>query len=139
MGDTAFLSTTAAFLGQALLAQDRDQEAEALAEMSAELAAEDDLITQVAWRGVRARCLAGNGHLDEAERLAREAVALAEKTDFVNNRADSLTDLGIVLQGMRRAEDSQAAFAEALRLYEHKGNTVAAERMRTDLVMPAPL
>jgi tetratricopeptide (TPR) repeat protein len=139
MGERAFLSTTAAFLGQALLAQSRDAEAEELAELSAELAAGDDLITQVLWRGVRARCLAGRDQLDDAERLAREAVTLAERTDFVNHRADALVDLGIVLHQRRRQEDSQAAFADALRLYEHKGNSVAMERVRADLVMPAPL
>ena len=53
MGDRALLSTTAAFLGQALLAQGRADEAEELAATSAELAADDDLITQAMWRGVR--------------------------------------------------------------------------------------
>jgi predicted ATPase len=73
MGDRALLSTTAAFLGQALVAQDRYEEAAGLAELSAELTAGDDVITQVLWRGVRARCLAVGGRLDEAEPLAREA------------------------------------------------------------------
>ena len=139
MGDTALLSTTAAFLGQALIAQDRHKEAEGLAEISAELAAGDDLITQVLWRGVRARCLAVDGRLDEAERLAREAVTLAETTDFVNQRADALVDLGIVLGRLSRAEDAQATFGEAIRLYEQKGNIVAADRVRSDLVMSASL
>ena len=139
MGDTALLSTTAAFLGQALLAQDRCKEADGLAELSAELTAGDDLVTQVLWRGVRARCLAVDGRLDEAERLAREAVTLAETTDFVNQRADALVDLGIVLGRLGRGEDAQATFGEAIRLYEHKGNVVAAGRVRSDLVMPAPL
>ncbi len=139
MGDRALLSTTAAFLGQALLAQDRYEEAAGLAELSAELTASDDLVTQVLWRGVRARCLAVGGDLDEAERLARQAVALAERTDFVNQRADALVDLGIVLGRAGRARDAQAAFAEAVRLYEHKGNVVSAERVRSELVMSAPL
>lgn len=139
MGDRALLSTTAAFLGQALLAQGREQEAESLAELSSELAAGDDLITQVLWRGVRVRSLAGRGRLEEAERLAQQAATLAEKTDFVNHRADALVDLGIVLRQLRRADDAQAVFAEALRLYEQKGNAVAAARVRADLAMPAPL
>ncbi len=130
MGDTALLSTTAAFLGQALLAQDRYKEADGLAELSAELTAGDDLVTQVLWRGVRARCLAVDGRLDEAERLAREAVTLAETTDFVNQRADALVDLGIVLGRLGRGEDAQSTFGEAIRLYEHKGNVVAAGRVR---------
>jgi Flp pilus assembly protein TadD len=97
------------------------------------------VITQVLWRGVRARCLAVGDGLDEAERLAREAVTLAERTDFVNQRADALVDLGIVLGRVGRGEDAQAAFLNAILLYEDKGNVVAARRVRSDLVMPAPL
>jgi predicted ATPase/class 3 adenylate cyclase len=139
MGATALLSTTAAMLGQALLAQDRDQEAEDLAERSAELAAADDLMTQVLWRGVRARTLAARGGLDEAERLAREGVEIAERTDFLNPRADALVDLAQVLRRLRRSEDAQAAFAEATRLYERKGNVVAVQRVRAALATPASL
>jgi predicted ATPase/class 3 adenylate cyclase/DNA-binding winged helix-turn-helix (wHTH) protein len=139
MGDRALLSTTAAFLGQTLLAQDRVEEAESLADVSSQLAAADDVITQILWRGVRARCLAGRGRLEEAERLAQEAATLAGRTDFVNQRADALVDLGIVLRHFRRPYDAQAVFGQALRLYEQKGNVVAAARVRADLVMPAPL
>ena len=80
-----------------------------------------------------------DGRLDEAERLAREAVTLAETTDFVNQRADALVDLGIVLGRLSRGEDAQATFGEAIRLYEQKGNIVAADRVRSDLVMSASL
>jgi predicted ATPase len=139
MGDRALLSTTAAFLGQALLAQDHVEEAESLADLSAELAASDDLITQVLWRGVRARSLAGRGRLEDAERMAQEAVSLAGRTDFLNHRADALVDLGIVLRQYRRAYDAQAVFGQALELYERKGNALAARRVRADLAMPAPL
>ena len=71
MGERAELSTTAAFLAQVLLAQRRDEDAERFADLSEELAPADDLITQVMWRGVRARIVAGRGHTDEGERLAR--------------------------------------------------------------------
>jgi ATP/maltotriose-dependent transcriptional regulator MalT len=139
MGDRALLSTTAAFLGQTLLAQDRVDEADGLAELSAEMAAPDDVITQVIWRSVRARSLAARGRLDDAERLAQEAVTLAGRTDFLNQRADALLDLGIVLRQFGRAYDAQAAFGQALQLYEQKGNAVMAARVRADLAMPASL
>ena len=74
MGDKAFRPTTAAHLAQALLAQGRADEAWQFTEISEELGAGDDLLTQVVWRGVRSRILAGQGRLDEAEELAREAV-----------------------------------------------------------------
>jgi predicted ATPase/class 3 adenylate cyclase len=135
MGDRALLSTTAAFLGQALLAQGRDEEAERYALVSAELASDDDLITQVLWRGVRARAVA-HANVDEAESLAREAVALAAKTDFVNHQAEARVDLGMVLVQRGQANAAQDAFKEAVDLYELKGNAVAAARVRADLVAP---
>jgi tetratricopeptide (TPR) repeat protein len=127
------LSTTAALLAQALLAQGRDEEAERFAELSEELAAPDDLITQVLWRGVRARALAGRGHTGEAWRLARQAVALSEKSDFVNDRGDALVDLAIVHRHAGNVEHARTALAEGLRLYEEKGNSVAAGRARAEL------
>jgi tetratricopeptide (TPR) repeat protein len=133
MGDRAMLSTTAALLAQALLAQRRDEEAERFAELSERLAAPDDLITQVLWRGVRARALAGRGDSKEAWRLARQAVALSERSDFVNDRGDALVDLAIVHRHAGDLEHSRAALDGALRLYERKGNAVAAGRVRADL------
>jgi predicted ATPase/class 3 adenylate cyclase len=130
MGERMFLSTTAAFLARAVLEQGRDEEAEDLAKLSAQLAAKGDLLSQILWRGVRARVFARRGRFDEAEVLAREAVELAQVTDFVNHRADALLDLSQVLKASRRIDEAVAVAAEALRLYELKGNTVAAAATR---------
>ena len=133
MGDRMFRSTTAAFLARAILEQGRDQEAEEFANVSARLAAKDDLLSQVLWRGVRARVLTRRGEIQEAESLAREAVALAEATDFVNHRADALRDLSLVLEASHRGDEAIAALSAALRLYELKGNIVAASAARVRL------
>ena len=133
MGERMFRSTTAAFLARAILEQGRDQEAEEFANVSARLAAKDDLLSQVLWRGVRARVLARRGEIQEAESLAREAVALAEATDFVNHRADALLDLSLVLEASHRGDEAIAALSAALRLYELKGNIVAASAARVRL------
>jgi tetratricopeptide (TPR) repeat protein len=134
MGERGQLSTTAAFIGQALLAQGRDDEAERLAATSAVLTTDDDILTQALWRGVRARALAGRGRAGEAEGLAREAVALARRTDFLNHEADAIADLALVLHANGRSGEARAATEEALALYERKGNLVAAQRARTRLV-----
>jgi predicted ATPase/class 3 adenylate cyclase len=139
MGDRALLSTTAAFLSQALLAQGHDDEAERFAELSGELAAEDDVITQAIWRGVRARVLARRGGLAEGERMARQAVALAERTDFLNHRAEAQLVLAEVLARSGRPKHAKASRAEALELYERKGNLVAALQVRGDLAPSAPV
>jgi class 3 adenylate cyclase/DNA-binding winged helix-turn-helix (wHTH) protein/Flp pilus assembly protein TadD len=133
MGYREELSGTAAVLAQALLAQRRDEEAELYAELSEKLAAADEVMAQVFWRGVRARCLAGRGLVEEAEVLAREAVALAERTDFVNDRADAMFDLATVLRQAGRLDVARANFSDALKLYEQKGNMVAAGRAQAEV------
>ena len=126
MGERWFLSTTAAFLGRAVLEQGRDEEADDLAKMSAQLAANSDVLSQILWRGVRAQVLARRQLVQEAEKLAREAVMRAESTDFLNHRADALVDLSHVLEASHRCDDATAAASGALDLYELKGNLVAA-------------
>jgi tetratricopeptide (TPR) repeat protein len=133
VGDAALRSTTAALLAQALLAQGRDREAAQFAELTGELAAPDDLITQVLWRCVLARTLADGGDAEEGVALARDALALAETSDFVNDRGDALFDLARVLTQAGRQGEARTAFTEALRLYERKENTVAAGRARAQL------
>jgi predicted ATPase/class 3 adenylate cyclase len=139
MGDRALLSTTAAFLAQALLAQHRDDEAERLAGVSADLAVEDDVVTQAMWRGVQATINARRGGLPEAERMARRAVALAERTDFLNHRAEALVVLGTVLDRQGRSEGAHEALTGALSLYERKGNLVAAGQVRAALAPSSPV
>jgi predicted ATPase/class 3 adenylate cyclase len=133
IGERNLLSTTVALLAQALLAQRRDAEAERLAEESQKLADEDDLITQILWRGARARALAARGRVEEAERLAQQAVALSEKSDFINDRADALVDLAIVHRQAGQLADARSALTAGLELYEKKGNKVATTQAKSDL------
>jgi DNA-binding SARP family transcriptional activator/class 3 adenylate cyclase len=131
MGDRSGLSTNTAMLAEAVLAQGRDEEALELTVQSERAAAAEDLPVQVQWRGPRAKALARRGELGAAERLAREAVSLAARTDFLNLHANALLDLATVLQHGRRLEDSAAAAAAAKALYERKGNLVGAGAARS--------
>ncbi|HEV8250359.1 MAG TPA: hypothetical protein VGQ15_10340, partial [Gaiellaceae bacterium] len=54
-------------------------------------------------------------------------------TDGVLKQADTLVVLAEVLQAAGRPDESGAAAAEALGLYEAKGNVVAAARVRASL------
>jgi len=131
MGDRSGLSTNTAMLAEAVLAQDRDEEALDLTVQSERAAAAEDLPVQVQWRGPRAKVLARRGKLDEAERLANEAVSLAARTDFLNLHANALLNLAAVLQRDRRSEGAAAAAEEATRLYERKGNLVGADKAQS--------
>jgi Flp pilus assembly protein TadD len=85
------------------------------------------------WRQVRGKVLARRGDHSEAERLAREAVALGDGTDMLDAQGDAHTDLGEVLALAGRADEAAGAYAEALARYERKENVVMSERMRARL------
>jgi tetratricopeptide (TPR) repeat protein len=74
--------------------------------------------------------LARRGELEEAERLGREAVDIAERTDGLDWRADALVDLAEVLRLAGRPVDAAGSLEEALRLYEAKGVVPSAQRTR---------
>jgi len=128
MGETTVAPVLAALLAQALYAQGRDEEALRFSELSEEAAAPDDLSAHVQWRAARAKVLGRTGKLEEGEALAREAVALAEQTDFLVVHGDALVDLAEVLRLAGRATESVPALGEAIRLYDRKGNVVSSRR-----------
>ena len=76
MGETNYISTTAALLAEVLYRQGDLDGAEEHTRISEELAAHDDVSSQFRWRSVRAKILASRGEAAEAEKLAREAVAM---------------------------------------------------------------
>jgi ATP/maltotriose-dependent transcriptional regulator MalT len=80
MDERYLMSTCEALLARAVLDQGRDDEAYALTVASEQAAAPEDVVTQLLWRGVRARALAGRGEWRAAEDLARSAVRLVEST-----------------------------------------------------------
>ena len=118
----------AAFLGRALLLQDRVDEADAVATEGAELAG-SDLKAAIAWRDVRAEAAARRGDVDRARSLAEEAVSLAAATDALLLVADARLTLATVLY---LAGDEAAAEAEAQRAVdacEAKGATALLARL----------
>jgi class 3 adenylate cyclase/predicted ATPase len=130
MGEKGYLSTTAALLARAVEVQGRDEEAYELTEVAEQAGATDDFSTQVVWRGVRARLIAKGGATAEAERLAREAVTLAEQTDRLNYHAGALVDLAAVFRSAGQIDGELEALEAALVLYERKCNLVAADKLR---------
>jgi tetratricopeptide (TPR) repeat protein len=124
-------------IAQALLGLGRDDEAEQWLERARETAPSDERLPQMLSRQVRGKVLARRGELREGERLARDAVALAEETDMLNAHADALLDLAEVLA--LACQDARAELEQALALYERKGNLVMAERTRSRLADRADL
>jgi DNA-binding SARP family transcriptional activator/class 3 adenylate cyclase len=124
MGERRYLATTAAKLARAIADQGpgRYDEALHLLAISRDAAADEDLSAQAVGRGLSARILADRGRHREAEELARSAVALAAQTDLLSEHADTLLDLAHVLIAGGRIPEARAAAAQALDLYQRKGN-----------------
>ncbi len=129
LGERSVLPTLTAHLAEAVRVQGRGDEAFALTEASERLGSEDDLANGIAWRSVRAKILAARGD-GLAETLAREAVALAELTEFPGYHAAALIALASALGRAGNEDEAAAALAKALELEERKGNVVAAQRIR---------
>ena len=124
------LSTSAALLARTLEHTGQLDDAEEHTLVSERNASRDDLASQTTWRGVRARVFARRGEIERAQQLAREAVAIADRTDFLVWRGEVLLDFAEV---HRLAGDSASfvrAANDALRLFEAKGHLVLAERTR---------
>ncbi len=131
IGDRWFLSTVLVDLPRPVYEQGRYREARALVRAIAEVPAPADQEWQIKRRGIQARLLAREGRVEQAERLAREAVAIAAKTDLVWFHGDALIDLAEVLELAGQLEEASGVARDALALYERKGNVVSAATTRT--------
>ncbi|MBD0348469.1 MAG: AAA family ATPase [Thermoleophilia bacterium] len=132
-GARALLSTSAPQLGRSLCMLRRYDEAEPLAELGRELGSEQDSATQMLWRQVQALVHANRGEHAEAERLAREAVEIGERTDALNWQGDALCDLAHVLKAAGRADEAAVALEQALDRYERKKNLAMVAQVRPRL------
>jgi predicted ATPase/class 3 adenylate cyclase len=130
MGERSYLSSMAALLAHALAGRGELHEAERFSRVSEDAAAADDAFSQVLWRSGRAKTQARRGELVEAEALAREAVAVAETTDLLNTRGDTLADLGEVLALAERPAEAAAVYEQAAEVFRRKGNRASLERVR---------
>jgi class 3 adenylate cyclase/tetratricopeptide (TPR) repeat protein len=131
MGAQGYQATSSAWLARPLVDLGRHDEALELTRESEAMAAEDDITAQIPWREARGLILARRGEMEEAEKLAREAVEIAERTDWLNMQGDAQMALADVLRLAERTEDALDAARAALDRYERKGNVVAAGWART--------
>jgi hypothetical protein len=73
-----------------------------------------------------------------ATRAAREAVAVAENTDWLDGQGDAYADLAEVLTLASKPDEAGAALEQALARYRRKGNLVSAHRTKTRLAELGP-
>jgi class 3 adenylate cyclase/tetratricopeptide (TPR) repeat protein len=130
IGEVSWLSTLAAILAEAVSAQGRDAEAAELTQASEASAEAADAYSHALLRSVRAKVLARSGDVNESERLAREAVALADGTDFLHLRWHTRMTEAEVLRLNGHAEQAKPVLEDAIGIAEQKGFLVGADRAR---------
>jgi ATP/maltotriose-dependent transcriptional regulator MalT len=133
IGRTTYFTTIAALLARALYAQGRYEDADRLSRESEEAARPNDVYASMLWRATRAQVLARKGEFGAAEALAREVVAFAAESDFLDAHGDMLMALAEVLGVAARPLEAATALEQAVQLYEQKGNVVSAARARSQL------
>jgi tetratricopeptide (TPR) repeat protein len=114
-------STALAVLAEAYYRQGALDEANAAAASSERLTAEDDPASQIAWRAVTAKILAARGQDAEALVLAREAVDVAGRTEFLAIAAQAHFDLAEVLEATGSPGEAGEQRQAARELFERKG------------------
>ena len=133
LGERSHFGSIAHALANLEYARGRYDDAELLTRECEQASRANDVHSQILWRSIRAKVFARRDAFADAERLAREAVAFGEESDFLLARADAHADLAEVLELAGRSEEAAAAFRRAIELHELKGNLLAAQRARNRL------
>ena len=82
---------------------------------------------------MRSRVIAHRGDLAEAERIAREGVELAGRTDYLVIYGDALVALAEVLLAAGNDEQGASALNAAAELFDRKEAAVQAAQTREQL------
>ena len=130
LGETGYLSTNEGMRALILADLGRLGEAAAAADACRRSAPLMDVTSQALWRSAEALLLSRRGRHAEALALAREACALREPTDAIDDRGDAGMVLGRVLVAAGDADAARQEFARAAEMYERKGIVVSAARAR---------
>jgi class 3 adenylate cyclase/tetratricopeptide (TPR) repeat protein len=133
MGEKYYLSTTAAFLAEALYQQDRLEDAAGYCAICRELASPDDISSQFLWRSIQGKILARTGDLENALSLGKEAVALIDPLEDPDAAASTLLDLAEIYELGGRLDDARDAARRAEALLDAKQDIVSRDRARKRL------
>jgi tetratricopeptide (TPR) repeat protein len=130
LGDRGFASTAAAQAAEAYVEAGDLAQAWDYATIARETSASDDVASQSGGRWMQAEVLSARGRHDEAEALAREAVAIMETTDYLASRGNALVHLARILEVAGKHAEALEAAGRAVELYEAKGATFLVDSTR---------
>ena len=122
IGERNMRPTALALLGQARFLTGDAEGAELAAQESRETAASDDPASQMTWRQVLARVLAARGESGAALALAREAVEIAEASDFLTMAGRVHLDAAEVLRSGGDLAGARVSLERARALFMEKSS-----------------
>ena len=133
VGDNNHFNTMAIGLANALYMQGLFDKAEELTHECEEACRPNDIYSHILWRSTRAKVFAHRREIEDALELAHEAVALAERSDFLHSQARAMEDLATVLSMAGRSDEARTALEVAAGSFEEKGDLLGVERARRPL------
>ena len=129
-GETGRRSTMAGLEAWILALTGEDVEATRAVDVSRQLGAPDDAITQFLWRAAAGVVLARRGETEEADRITAEGVAIADNTDFFDAGTAWLARAWVLSMAGRTADATEAAH-RARKVYAAKGFVNGIRRVET--------
>ena len=127
LDNVANSSTSAGMRGVSLLRQGRLDDAHRWADICKQTTSSDDVFDQHIWRTVEAVIAAREDRGDDADRLIGEAVAWADRSDALMERAELCLDEAEIHHLAGRDDEARAALEHARELYRRKGATVGED------------
>jgi tetratricopeptide (TPR) repeat protein len=133
LGQSTVASTFATGAARAYLELGEVSEAERWANFAIVESTEDDFASRGPGSALLARVHSQRGKHGEAERLARQAVAIVDRTNYLEMVAETHADLGEVLLGAGKHEEAVTEFQAARDAYRRKGHLVGEQRIERRL------
>jgi tetratricopeptide (TPR) repeat protein len=133
LNDRNYLSTSLMQLGTCLVELGKDDEAQRALERARKFTIPEDVVDVVGLDALEAVLRARRGELDEAQELARRALARVEETDHVALRLDTRWSAAEVFERAGRGDEANALLEESIEIAERYGHLVTAQRARERL------
>jgi class 3 adenylate cyclase/tetratricopeptide (TPR) repeat protein len=128
--DRAVRGEAAAWHARALTRVGQHHEALEEARRGSTLISANDVEADVWWRIAAALALAGVGEPGEGQQVAREALAIARRTDIPPLLGDTLTCVGETLLAQGDTAEAASVIEEAIAVFEAKGMAPAVTAAR---------
>jgi tetratricopeptide (TPR) repeat protein len=133
LNDRNYLSTAWMQLGISLVELGKDDDAWRALERAREVTIPEDVVDVVGLDALEALLRARRGELEEAQDLARRALARVDETDGVGLRLDTRWSAAQVFELAGRGDEAKALLEESVEIAERYGHLVAAQRARDRL------